>query len=117
MNPSETLLPAGFGDLGAYAGWALASETERNHKRIDSSQADIEAFAKAILPRLDAICAHLGAYPLDSMPDDARRLYYMLLSVAEVAPSVEGYHAPRVPYGFDSRRFKAQEDFPLRPRF
>jgi hypothetical protein len=117
MTVPLTALPAGFDDLDVYTGWALATETERNHKRIDSSQADIEAFANAMLPRVDAICGYLDAYPLDTMPDDARRLYFMLLSVAEVAPSVEGYNAPRVPYGFDSSRFQAQEDFPLRPRF
>jgi hypothetical protein len=117
MSSLEGMLPSGFGDLEPFAGWALATETQRNHKHIDASQAEIEAFAQAVLARVDAICAYLAAYPLDSMPDDARRLYDLLLSLAEVAPSVEGYHAPRVPYGFDSRRFQAQEDFPLRPRF
>jgi hypothetical protein len=112
MSSLEGMLPSGFGDLEPFAGWALATETQRNHKRIDASQAEIEAFAQAVLARVDAICAYLAAYPLDSMPDDARRLYDLLLSLAEVAPSVEGYHAPRVPYGFE-----AQEDFPLRPRF
>ena len=117
MTPLGTTLPAGFADLEPYAEWAQATETARNHKRIDSTQADIEAFANAMLPRLDMICSYLDAYPLDTMPEDTRRLYYMLLSVAEVAPSTEGYHAPSVPYGYDSRRFQAQEDFPLRPRF
>jgi hypothetical protein len=116
MN-AAALLPAGFADLEPLTAWGGATETARNHHRIDSTQAEIEAFAAAMLPRLDAICAHLDAFPLDAMPDDARRLYYMMLSVAEVAPSTEGYHAPRVPYGYDSRRFQAQEDFPLRPRF
>jgi hypothetical protein len=117
MNGLGTLLPAGFEDLEPFAAWGQATETARNHRRIDSTQAEIEAFASAMLPRVDAICAHLDAYPLDAMPDDARCLYFMLLSVAEVAPSIEGYHVPRVPYGYDSRRFQAQEDFPLRPRF
>ena len=80
-------------------------------------QTATEAFANAMLPRLDAICSYLDAYPLAALPADARRLYDMLLCVAEVSPSTEGYHAPRVPYGYDSRRFQAQEDFPLRPQF
>ena len=117
MSALGTLLPADFADLEPFADWAQATETERNHKRIDGTQAGIEAFANAMLPRLDAICTYLDAYPPDAMPEDARRLYFMLLSVAEVAPSVEGYHAPTVPYGYDSRRFRAREDFPLRPRF
>jgi hypothetical protein len=116
MN-AGTQLPAGFADLEPFVAWAQATETARNHHRIDATQVDIEAFANAMLPRLAAICSYLDAYPLETMPADARRLYSMLLCVAEVAPSTEGYHAPRVPYGYDSRRFQAQEDFPLRPRF
>ena len=117
MRGVGTALPDDFADLEPYSDWAQPTETTRNHKRIDSSQAEIEAFANAMLPLLDAICSYLDAYPLNEMPDAARRLYYLLLSVAEVSPSIEGYHTPRVPYGYDSRRFKAQEDFPLRPRF
>jgi hypothetical protein len=117
MTVLGPVLPPDFADLEPFADWAQATETARNHKRIDAVQADIEAFANAMLPRLDAVCGYLDGYPLDAMPEDARRLYYMLLSVAEVAPAIEGYHAPAVPYGYDSRRFRAQEDFPLRPRF
>jgi hypothetical protein len=117
VSARTTTLPADFADLEPYAEWGQATETARNHKRVDSTLADIEAFASAMLPRLDEICSYLDAYPLDAMPADARHLYYMLLSVAEVSPATEGYRAPRVPYGYDSRRFQAQEDFPLRPRF
>ncbi len=110
-------LPPGFDDLEPFLPWAGETETVRNHYRIDRKQSEIEAFAGAIVPRLTAICEYLDAFPVNEMPDDARRLYYMMLSVAEAAPSVEGYHAPSVPYGYDSRRFQAQEDFPLRPRY
>ncbi len=117
MKPSVTMLPHGFGEFEPFIAWAGETETLRNHYRIDRTQDEIEAFAAAIVPRLAAICEYLDTYPLDDMPADARRLYYLMLSVAEVAPSVEGYRAPSVPYGHDSRRFKAQEDFPLRPRY
>ena len=117
MSALPGVLPLEFADLESFADWAQPTETQRNHRRIDSTQPAIESFAAAMTPRLDAICAFLDRYPLDAMPDDARSLYYLLLSVAEIAPSVEGYHAPRVPYGYDSRRFRAQEDAPLRPRF
>lgn len=117
MNALETVLPAEFADLEAFADWALPTETQRNHKRIAETQAAIEHFTATMLPRLDVICAYLDAFPLDAMPADARLLYYMMLSVAECSPSVEGYHEPAVPYGYDSRQFKAQESFPLRPRY
>ncbi len=112
----STALPPAFADLAPFAGWGLATETERNAKRIASEQADLEAFAGAMLPRMDAICAHLQQFPLDGLPEPERRLLFMLLSVAEVAPSVEGYGKPQVPDGYDSRLFRAQEDFPRRPR-
>jgi len=117
MTALETMLPPAFADLEPFADWAQPTETLRNHKRIDATQNAIEAFAAALIPRLDAICEYLDTFPLDGMPEDARRLYAMLMSVAEVSPSIEGYHAPSVPYGYDSRRFQAQETFPLRPRF
>jgi hypothetical protein len=117
MNALDTALPPEFADLEPYAGWALATETARNHKRIDSAQADIDAFVAALLPRLDAICGYLDTYALDALPPAAQQLFFLLLSVAEASPSSEGYRAPSVPYGYDSRRFQAQENFPLRPRF
>lgn len=117
MSTAVQLLPVPFSDLEPFAAWAGETETVRNHYRIDRKQAELDAFAAALVPRLADICRHLDQFPLDNMPDDARRLYYMLLSVAEVAPSVEGYHASSVPYGYDSRKFAAQEDFPLQPRY
>lgn len=109
-------LPPELAALEPFAGWALPTETERNRKRIASTQAEIDAFAEAMLPRVDALCAYLAAYPLDALPEGPKRLLDMLLSLAEVAPSYEGYRAPTVPDGYDSRAFVAQEDFPLRPR-
>src|SRR5580658_7349015 len=104
MNARQQL-PHGFEDLERFLPWAGETETVRNHYRIDRTQSEIETFTGSIVPRLAEICDLLDAFPLDDMPDDARRLYYMMLSVAEAAPSVEGYHAPSVPYGYDSRRF------------
>jgi hypothetical protein len=113
---TDERLPAEFADLEAFGAWALETETERNHHRIASTQDEIESFAGAMLPRLDAIALYLKPYPLDGMPAQARRLFCMLLSVAEVAPCYEGYRQPTVPDGYDSRLFRAQEDFPRRPR-
>jgi len=110
-------LPQGFEDLEQFSGWALPTETARNEKRLASTQADIEAFAHTMLPRLEAICAHLNGYELASLPPGPQALLLMMLSVAEVSLAVESYHSPTVPDGYDSRRFRAQEDFVLRPLF
>ena len=110
-----TVLPPPFADLQPYAGWALATETERNHKRVATSQAEIAAFARAVIPRLDDIAVYLNKRPLDGMPHDARHLFHLLLAVAEISPCVEFYQSPTVTEGYDSTRFRAQEDHPLRP--
>ena len=112
----STLLPEAFHDLEPHADWALPTETARSARRQASSQAELEAFAKAVTPRLDDIAAYLNDFQLDAMPPPALALFHMMLSVAEVAPSVESYRRPAVPFGFQSTRFKPQEDSPLRPR-
>jgi hypothetical protein len=110
------VLPVAFADLQPHAGWALPTETERNTRRLASTQAELEAFATAMVPRLDDIAGYLSTFPLNAMPEEARALFHLMLSVAEVAPAVESYRRSAVPFGFDSRRFKAQEESPLRPR-
>lgn len=114
--PAEILLPPEFAALQPFAHWALPTETARNHHRHESTAAEIEAFATAMLARFDEIVARLNELPLDEMPEQWRPLYWMLLSLAEVAPAVEFYHGPTVPDGYDTRRFVADENFPLRPR-
>ena len=113
---TPAILPTAFVDLEAHIGWALPTETERNARRMASSQPELEVFANALIPRLDDIAAYLNRFPLDAMPADARALFFILLSVAEVAPAVESYRRPVVPFGFSGQRFKAQENDPRRPR-
>ena len=114
---SSIQLPADFAALQPYAHWALETETARNHHRLECGVSEIEAFAIAMMARLDDILARLNEFPLDAIPDEWRPLYWMILSLAEVAPVVEFYHDARVPDGYDTRRFVADETFPLRPRF
>jgi hypothetical protein len=113
---SEIVLPSEFAALQPFVHWALPTETARNHHRHESTAAEIEAFAAAMLANFDAIVARLNEFPLDEMPENWRPLYWMLLSLAEVAPAVEFYHGPQVPDGYDTHRFVADENFPLRPR-
>jgi hypothetical protein len=113
---AAVVLPSEFAALQPFVDWALPTETARNHHRHESSSEEIEAFAAAMLAHFDAIVTRLNEFPLDDMPEPWRPLYWMLLSLAEVAPAVEFYHGPHVPDGYDTRRFVADEDFPLRPR-
>lgn len=110
------MLPAQFAELEHLARvWSLATETERNQRRLESSFSELQAFADALVPHLDAIFKHLEAYPLADLPEEESRLFYLTLSLAEVAPALECYGQPAVINGFDSVRMPATEGFKLRP--
>lgn len=98
-------LPAPFADLEPLAGWALATEGQRARKRRDSTMQEIRAVYEAVLPRMEAIIDYLNPLPLDNLPDDAQRLLYLTLSLAEVAPAVELFNQPLVTDGYDPERF------------
>ncbi len=103
---SDQALPAGFQDLEGFVGsWALASERERNRQRLSSSMAEIQTLYDALLPRMDEIIGYLNQQPLNDMPADAKRLFHLSLSLAEIAPAVEFYKQPEVVDGFPPERF------------
>lgn len=117
MTPTPVVLPAAFADLAPFAAWALPTETARNRRRLASDMGEIRAFAEAMLPRLDAIAAHLDGFALDALPQPEAALFAMMLSVAEIAPAIECYDQPAVQDGYDSARFPAVETHRLRPAF
>jgi len=98
---SESALPAAFRDLEQWMAWSLATEQERSDKRQASSMEEIKAFYDAILARTEEILSYLEQFPLAQMPMDARRLFYLTLSLAEVAPAVELFGQPSVIDGYD----------------
>ena len=101
----NTLLPICFSDLEQFAHWALPTSTERNRKRLGSSMDEINALYNALLPRLEEILAYLDQFSLEEMPQDARRLLFLSLSLAEVSIAVELFHEPKVTGGCDPARF------------
>lgn len=104
------LLPEQFKALEPFASeWALASESERNKKRRSSAMEEIRAFYGAMLPRMDQIIAYLNRYPLDEMPEDAKRLFYLALSFMEVSPAVELFGEPDESGVFPADRLKIIE--------
>ena len=67
----------------------------------------ITAFYQAMLPRLPEILELLGKYPAGGkIPKDVELLYHLSLSMGEIAPAVELFDQPGVPYGFELQRFK-----------
>ena len=109
LKPMRSSLPEPFADLESLAAdWSLATQREREEKRLASTADDLKAVYDALLPRLDAMLEYLNASRLDALPADAQRLFFLTLSFAEIAPFVECYRGePRVPDSFDESRFHA----------
>ena len=102
----DQTLPEGFRDLEKFvSAWSLPSERERNRQRLSSSMSEIQALYDALVPRMDDIISYLNKQPLHNMTEDARRLFYLSLSLAEIAPAVEFYKQPQVIDGFPPERF------------
>jgi hypothetical protein len=99
------LLPEPFKDLEPFAQvWALPTEAERSGQRIRSSFQELTAFHDALLSRVETIFKYLDQYQLDALPEDAKRLMLLTLSLAEIAPSVHFYKGERQAHVLDSSR-------------
>jgi hypothetical protein len=68
---------------------------------------EISEFYAAMHPRMNEILPYLSRYDVNGMPDDAKQLLYLALSLAEIAPAVEWYNQPTVIDGFDRRRYRS----------
>lgn len=101
-------LPEAFRDLEPWLAWSLATEQERSDKRQASTMTEIRAFYDVMLTRTEAILSYLEQFPLEQMPEDAQRLFYLTLSLAEVAPAVELFGQPSVLDSYDIKRFTPQ---------
>ena len=88
----------------------LPTSVERNRKRLASSMDEISALYNALLPRLEEILAYLDQFSLEEMPQDALRLLFLTLSLAEVSIGVELFHEPKVTGGCDPARFVMTRD-------
>ncbi len=104
----NSLLPEAFRDLEQWLAWSLATEQERSDKRQASTMTEIKAFYDVMLTRTEAILSYLEQFPLEKMPEDAQRLFYLTLSLAEVAPAVELFDQPSVVDSYDIKRFTPQ---------
>ena len=90
-------LPSEFADLEPFADWCLELERERYAKRLASTMPEMQAFYDAAFPRLEAAIEYLDQFPLDSLPDDAKRLLWLCYSLVNVSFPVEVWRQPYVP--------------------
>ena len=103
----EARLPEQFKDLEQWMAWSLETEAERSDHRQASAMEDITAFYEAMLARMEEVLSYLEQFSLEELSDDARHLFYLTLSLAEVAPAVEQFGQPSVVDGYDIKRFVA----------
>ncbi len=106
----KAALPKKFKDLEKWRDWSLATETERSDKRQASTMEDIQAFYDAMLARMEEVLPYLEKFSLDELPENAKRLFHLTLSLAEVAPAVEQFGQPSVVDGYDIKRFISSHD-------
>jgi hypothetical protein len=111
------MIPEPFVHLETWNGWCLRTETERNHRRVSKSFKEISAFADAMLPEVEAVTQWIDVHNVDGTYDDKTlNLFYMLLSLAEVAPAIESYDPEVVVVdGYESKLFVPDEKHKLRP--
>jgi hypothetical protein len=62
-----------------------------------SSMDEIQAFPDAFEPRAEEAIRYCDQYPLDSLPNDAKHLLYLLCALVPASFSVECWGQPRVP--------------------
>jgi hypothetical protein len=99
-------LPKEFSVLEPFVGkWALPTEYERGVERRRSTPAELKAFYDAILPLVPQILKRADKYPIGKIEGVDRDLFYMAMSLVEIAPHIEFYNgSPGVPFAFQEDR-------------
>ena len=90
-------LPEGFSDLESYADWGEPTEAARMARRIGATMAELTDYYSVMLPRMEAIAAHLDQWDLSDLPDAEKPLLYMGMMYMEAAVAVELFKDPDVP--------------------
>ena len=109
------LLPEQFRDLRAWVSkWAVPTQAERARLRASSSAEEMKTFYNAALPHLGEALIYLQKISLPKLPTSAKRLLFLLLSLAEVSSFVEFYDCSNtVPNAFAEGRLVAVHRDPL----
>lgn len=97
---SATELPSGFEDLSPFVGeWgSLETQDERYRRRQKLPMERLNAYYKAVCPRLEAIFGHLHSFPYGPpLPPPEALLFRLVLAMTEVAQAVEVFGQPGVP--------------------
>ena len=96
MSQRRTSLPAGFEALEPFVTyWVRDSNDERRAARSTAEMDDIRAFYDVVVDLAPQAITYLEQYPLDDMPEDATRLFKLLLAMNHAAIAVEMHGQPR----------------------
>lgn len=96
MSPIETSLPKGFEALEPFVSyWVRDSNDERRIARSAAQMDDICAFYDVVVALAPEAITYLESFPLDDMPEDATRLFKLLLAMNHAAIAVEMHGEPR----------------------
>jgi hypothetical protein len=97
MNGSEGL-PDGFEDLAPFVEyWARATTQARIDARSTATMEQIRAFYDVMTGHAEAALQHVERFPLDQLPDDAARLFRLVLALGQAHVAVEIHGQPRAP--------------------
>ena len=95
---NEALLPAGFEALEPFlTQWGGETSTARMEARSAASMAEIRAFYDVAIDHAEAALAYLEGFPMDELPEDAARLFRLMLGLVQASMAVEIHGQPRVP--------------------
>ena len=90
-------LPEQFAELDRFEAWILESQDERYEKRLASSMAEMTDLYKSVMARIAEIIEYCNQFPIDDMPEPARKLMLLSFSFIQASFPVEAWKQPRVP--------------------
>jgi len=87
---TDTQLPGSFSDLEPLvARWALSNQAARLEHLARIDIPELKQFHDTMLPRMDAIIAHLNSYDITDLPDPQQRLFHLAMTFAETAHPID----------------------------
>ena len=99
--PSRAELPKGFEDLAPFVEeWGDVETQDGRYRRRQSLPMErLDAYYKAVTPRLQAIFDHLGTFSYGPpLPAAEALLFRVVMAMTEVAQAVEVFNQPTVPH-------------------
>jgi len=91
-------LPKGFQPLERFVEkWARETTDERVHARATSSMEEIREFYDVAVEHAEAALAYCEKFPIDALPEDAARLFRLILGLGQAAVAIEIHGQPRGP--------------------